>query len=163
MRNVVGLATPLGNEFVWPLGSEDRIRFDSDDFHALGYYYLIAPAFEHFAQRDAGIGITSMNVMLCLKKDDLTAVEDILKNLESVIAARPKLWKELLGTIQYPNEQPKPINPLLFRRRALSLLDVLCRLVTKARLEGKWVVYGNGVCYRALCGIKLPPGTVEYS
>jgi len=163
MRHVIGLATAQGNEFVRPLGSEDRIRFDSDDFHAQGYYYLIAPAFEHFAQRDAGIGITSMNVMLCLKKDDLTAVEEILKKLEGVIGVRPKQWKELLGSVQYPNEQPYPINPLLFRSRALSLLDVLRRLVAKARLEGKWVVYGNGVCYRALCGIKLPPGTVEYS
>jgi hypothetical protein len=163
MRHVIGLATAQGNEFVRPLGCEDRIRFDSDDFHAQGYYYLIAPAFEHFAQRDAGIGITSMNVMLCLKKDDLPAIEDILEKLEGVIRAGPRQWKELLGTVQYPNEQPNPINPLLFRSRALSLLDVLRRLVTKARLEGKWVVYGNGVCYRALCGIKLPPGTVEYS
>ncbi|MFZ6816239.1 hypothetical protein ACO0K3_17340 [Undibacterium sp. Rencai35W] len=163
MRHVVGLSSAKDQELRWPLDVENRMRFDSGHFQTLGYFRLLALAFDHYAQRDARIGISSINVMFYLDGEDLVATLEILLRLENEIADMPERWKTFLGTVQYPGRQPKRIEPLLFKRRAMALLGSLRALTQKAMDQGKMVVYGNGVCYRYLCGIKLPPGTVEYS
>ena len=163
MRHVIGI-TPNEQEYLWPLESEDRIRFDTDNFHSLGYFDLFAPHFERFAQRDSQIGIESMNVLFVLDDSDLKEVLVFLSELEGNLAKYPHSWRTYLGEVHPPRKAPIiRIEPLLFRHRAIGIVNILQKLVIKALDQGKRLVYGNGVLYRHLCGIKLPPGTVEYS
>lgn len=163
MHHIIGLYTSKKTEQLWRLESQDQIVFRSDCFHSLGYFYLIAPAFEKYAQRDAGISITSMNVKFCLRSDDLNNAMEILNNFEVALYRRPTNWRENLGETQYPRQPRRPIQPLLFRERLSRLVHKLRALVLKAQALDAGLVYGNGVCYRSLRGIKLPPGTVVYS
>ncbi|POA31788.1 hypothetical protein C1884_09220 [Pseudomonas sp. GW460-R15] len=160
MHHVIGLYTSRKTERLWLLDPHDRIIFRSDCFHSSGYFSLIAPAFEKYAQRDAQISITSINVMSCLRSDDLNDALAILNNLEIELNQQPTSWREYLGEIQYPRQARRPIQPLLFRCRAIRLVHMLRELVLKAQTQDKCLVYGNGVCYRSLCGIKMPPGVV---
>jgi hypothetical protein len=160
MHHIIGLYTSEKTEHLWSLDAEDRIVFRSECFHTLGYFSLIAPAFERYAQRDAGIGIESMNVMFRLRNDDLADVLAILKDLETQLCQQPKSWQEYLGEIQHPRQDKRPIKPLLFRRRAVRIVQRLRALMLKAQVHDKCLVYGNGVCYRALSGTKMSPGTV---
>ncbi len=163
MRHVIG-TTPNEQEFLWPLESEDRIQFDTDDFHSLGYFYLLAPPFEQFAKRDANTEIYTMNVLFVLDANDLKTVLEALSVLEEQLASYPHSWRTFLGEIHPPRKAPIiRMEPLLFRRRALHLINVLRQRALRALAQGKRVVYGNGVSYRHLCGIKLPPGMIEYS
>jgi len=162
MHHIIGLYTSKKTEHLWPLDPEDRIVFRSDCFHTFGYFSLIAPAFERYAQRDAGIGIESMNVMFRLRNDDLADVLAILNDLETQLCQQPKSWQEYLGEIQHPRQEKRPIRPLLFRSRAVRIVQRLRALMLKTQAHDKCLVYGNGVCYRALCGIKIPPGTVYF-
>lgn len=163
MHHIIGLYTSKKTDQLWRLESQDQIVFRSDFFHLLGYYYLIAPAFEQYAQRDAGIGITSINVKFCLRSDDLNNALEILNNFEIELYERPTSWREYLGEVQYPRQPARPIQPLLFRERLSRLVHKLRALVLKAQALDAGLVYGNGVCYHSLRGIKLPPGTVVYS
>jgi len=160
MHHVVGLYAPRKAEPLWSLEPHDRVIFRTDCFHSDGYFSLIAPAFERYAKRDARIGITSINVMFCLRSDDLDDASAILNNLEIELSQKPKTWREYLGEIQYPGQPRRPIQPLLFRSRAFRIVHRLRALVLKAQAQDKCLVYGNGVCYRSLCGIKMPPGSV---
>ncbi|EIM13846.1 hypothetical protein PchlO6_2291 [Pseudomonas chlororaphis O6] len=163
MHHIIGLCTSKKTERLWVLDPHDRIIFRTDCFHSYGYFSLIAPAFERYAQRDAQISITSINVMFCLRDGDLEEVLEILKNLEIELYQQPTSWREYLGEIQYPRQSLRPIQPLLFRCRAFWLVHKLRALVFKAQAQEKCLVYGNGVCYRSLRGIKMPPGVVVYS
>ncbi|MFZ4527656.1 MAG: hypothetical protein ACOYNW_04125 [Undibacterium curvum] len=163
MRHVVGLSSAKGEEQRRSLDAKNSIRFDSGHFQTLGYLMLLAPAFDHYAQRDTGIGIFSINIEFSLCGKDLVDTLEILLRLESEIADKPDRWKPLLGTIQRPGQNQEPIEPLLFKHRAIGLIENLRALTLKAMSQGKCVVYGNGVFYRQLCGIKLPPGTIVYS
>ncbi|WP_454562793.1 hypothetical protein [Pseudomonas sp. AIG] len=163
MRHVLGLYTPKNIDRSWLLDDQDLIAFNTDSFHSHGYFSLIASAFEQYAQRDAGIGIGTINVKFQLKRDDLDDALEILNNLETERCQRPARWREHLGTVHYPGQPVRPVQPLLFRSRVLRLVRMLQALVHKAKAGEKWLVYGSGVCYRALRGIKLPPGIEEYS
>ena len=163
MLHAVGLSQ-LHQESVKPLEMASRIRYDTDNFHSLGYFSLISPHFDRFAHRDAGIGIESINVLFALHGNDLTEAIEALTELEAKIISYPAKWKTYLGELHPPNKAPLiRIEPLLFRHRALSIIRQLRDLCTAAIKQGKLVSYGNGVVYRHLCDIKLPPGTVEYS
>lgn len=163
MHHIIGLYTSKKTEQLWQLDPQDQIVFRSDCFHSSGYFYLIAPAFERYAQRDAGMSITSINVKFCLRSDDLNNALEILNNFEMQLYRRPTSWREYLGEVQYPRQPRRPIQPLLFRGRLSRLIHKLRTLVVKAQALDAGLVYGNGVCYRSLRGIKLPPGTVVYS
>lgn len=160
MRHVVGLYTPKKTEQSWLLDPLDRFVFRTDSFHSLGYFSLIASAFERYAQRDAKVGINSINVKFRVSADDLDDALVILRDLETALSQRPISWREYLGEIQYPRQEKQPLRPLLFRRRAVRVIQRLRALTIKAQAEDKCLVYGNGVCYRALCGIRLAPGVV---
>jgi hypothetical protein len=163
MGHVVGIS-PIEQQHVWPLETEGRIRFDTQNFHTLGYFSLLSPAFDHFARRDAQSGIESINVMFVLNKDDLTVALQSLSLLEAQLVSYPQSWRTLLGTKRPPRNAPSiRIEPLLFKRRALAIVGVLRRLVHVGMAQDKRVVYGNGVSYPHLCGIKPQPGTVVYS
>ena len=163
MRHVVGLST-LHQEPVWPLEVASRIRFDTNDFHSLGYFSLVSRRFDKFAHRDASIGIDSMNAMFVLRGNDLTEAIELLTKLEAELNDGPTKWRTYLGELHPPHKAPPfRIEPLLFRHRALSIISQLRSVCVSATAQGRSVVYGNGVLYRHLCGIKLPPGTVVYS
>ena len=105
-----------------------------------------------------------MNVLFVLDATDLKEVLVSLSELESDLVKYPYSWRTFLGEVHPPRKAPiVRIEPLLFRHRAIRIVNVLQKRVIKALDQGKRLVYGNGVLYRHLCGIKLPPGTVEYS
>jgi hypothetical protein len=162
MYHAIGLSA-VGQTHVWPLEVDGRIRFRSHNFQANGYFRLLSPAFESYAQRDAGIDITSINVLLCLTSNDLDDALKSLDDIEHYLETRPAMWREYLGMYQKGREPPIPVAPLLLKSRAKKIVALLRRMVHKAKAENKIVVYGNGVTYRYLCGIKLPPGVKEYS
>ena len=163
MHHAVGLCQ-LHQESVKPLELASRIRFDTYNFHSLGYFALISPHFEKFADRDAGISIESINVLFVLRGNDLTEAIEVLIKLEAKLISHPVKWRTHLGELHPPNKAPLiRIEPLLFRHRALRIIRQLQYLCMAAIQQEKLVCYGNGVAYRYLCGIKLPPGTVEYS
>jgi hypothetical protein len=163
MRHVIGFVEK-GQQYVWPLMAERRIRFDTANFHSLGYFDLIAPAFEPYAQRDANCTIHAINVLFVLEGSDLTDALHLVDGLEVEISRRPAVWREFLGTRHPPRGAPaERIEPRLLRRRALCVLRKLRVALERASLNDWRLVYGNGVSYRHLMGIKLPPGVVEYS
>lgn len=130
----------------------------------MGYFDLIAPAFERYAQRDARSLLQDMNVLLVLQDSDLEEALQLLDGLDADISRRPESWRSYLGTRHPPRGAPTVrIEPLLFRRRAQSLLRMLRAAVERAQTHDWRLVYGNGVSYRHLVGIRLPPGVVEYS
>ena len=63
MRHIIGLSSATGDERRWPLDTEGRIRFDTDDVQSMGYFNLFAEAFDGYARRDAGVGIGTINVL----------------------------------------------------------------------------------------------------
>ena len=161
MHHVVGLS-PKYQERIWPL-ERGQMRFRTDNFHSLGYFLLLSPPFEKYARRDASIGIGSINVMFALKEGDLVGCLQSLEALEQNLQAQPRSWRPFLGTHQAHQGAPSvPVEPLLFRSRALALVAKLRKLASAAA-DGKYLVYGNGVAYAPLCGIKLPAGTLVYS
>jgi hypothetical protein len=162
MRHAIGLSHK-DREVPWPLEHQRLFRFDSDSSHSQGYFWVFAPIFNRYAERDSGINITSINVLIRLQSDDLEEVLHSLQVLQESLEKGPISWREYLGEIQHPGQLPKPLNPLLFRSRALRILFLLRRLVESAHRESKLLVYGNGVCYRHLVDIALPEGTEEYS
>ncbi|MEC5388313.1 hypothetical protein VVD49_21450 [Uliginosibacterium sp. H3] len=107
--------------------------------------------------------ITSINVMFILKKADLEELLPSLLALQEDLEKRPRSWREHLGEVVHPGMPAAPLNPLLFRSRALNILSLLRNLVESALCQNKLLVYGNGVCYRHLIGAVLPEGYEEYS
>jgi hypothetical protein len=185
MHHAVGLGDKRhpGQRPVLPAG---RIRFSTDDERSLGYFTLIAPAFERFAQRDSGTTIFSINVMVKLEGDDLAECSALLSECEASLRASPPTWRLHLGAevstqdgfvarnssggsrsmdarTQEAGRATREMRPLIFRTRALSMVNRLQKLIHTARDAGGTVLYGNGACARALLGTKLPPGVVEYS
>lgn len=185
MRHALGLGDRRqpGQRPVLPSG---RIRFSTDDERSLGYFTLIAPAFEHFAQRDAGTTIFSINVLVKLEGDDLAECSALLSECEASLRASPANWRLYLGDEistqdgfvarhslgegrssdcrgQEAGRTIREMRPVIFRTRALSIVNRLRQLIHTARDSGGSVLYGNGVCARAILGTKLPPGVVEYS
>jgi hypothetical protein len=185
MRHALGLGDRRqpGQRPVLPAG---RIRFSTDDERSLGYFTLIAPAFEHFAQRDAETTIFSINVLVKLEGDDLVECSALLSECEASLRASPANWRLYLGdevSTQYgfvarhssggsrsmdarsqeTGRTIRQMHPLIFRTRALSIVNRLRKLIHTARDAGGSVLYGNGVCARAVLGTELPPGVVEYS
>jgi hypothetical protein len=148
-----------------PLIQEGRIRFDTYDRHAWGYFSLLAPSFEQFAQREAGVTtIFEINVLFALGPDDLPECRRILLDWENRLSSYPDNWRARLEeAISGEQRVRKKIQPLLFRSRALAIVRKLLDLVRVATAARRTLLYGNGVAYRSLCGIPLPPGAVEYS
>lgn len=163
MNRIIGLTSIKNNKIVKPLLKENRILLNTDNAHTEGYFSLIAPHFEHFSQRDAGIGISSINVLVILQKQDLLDVLKIISNINDNLETYPNSWRDFLGTVKSHNQETVRIEPLLFKSRALKILDMLQKTVERAIDLDSVICYGTGVCYTSLCGIKLPPGTKTYS
>ncbi len=163
MRHAIGLINFPSEESVFPADEEGRIRFSTLNFHAKGYFNLIAPLFDEFGRRDAKATIMTINIQFVLTGKDLPIAQDKLKILRSELNAYPTMWNSLLGTYQKPGCSPIDINPVLFRSRAYGILNLLENLILTAIRSGKSVIYGNGVCYSRIVGEELPPGVKVYS
>ena len=160
MRHAIGFS----DQERFPLKPYGRIKFDTSNFHSMGYFELLSTPFDRYAHRDAHASISLINVLFVLKGNDLIEALQLLQELEAKVSAQPEAWREFLGTCHPPRGAPViRIEPLLFKGRALSLISKLRSTIQYAQSNGLGVVYGNGVCYRHLLGIKLPPGTEEYS
>jgi hypothetical protein len=162
-RGAFGFIDPTQDP-IWPLALDGRARFGAEDVHAHGYFSLVAPVFETYAQRDSGIGMFALNVLVVLRPDDFEQVRAALAALREELESFPRCWRVFLGERHPANGAPiVRLEPLLFRSRATAIIDRIERSLDIAAATGRYLVYGNGVVYRHLWGIRLPPGTVEYS
>ena len=80
----ISLAKNLGG--TGPLRPEQRYRFNTWRDEAKGYFDHIAPAFEHYAERDCKTSIRSMNVLIRLHGEDLYDALEICDRLELDLA-----------------------------------------------------------------------------
>lgn len=160
---VVGLSDAKLNERVWPLREKPRMRFNTLHHQTLGYFDLIADSFDKFAERDAGIGISSINVLFCLREADLYEALKICNSLKDFLAGNPNSWRTYLGTEKHPGGIEIKVEPLLFKSRAIRIIGHIESMINLAISNGYAVVFGNGVAYRALCGIPPIPGVYTYS
>jgi hypothetical protein len=163
MRHVVGLSNVLIPSDMRPLDLEGRLRFDTSDQRALGYFEIISRGFDEFSNRDSGVEITSLHAFFRLSGNDLSQARDVLNRIEAQVVAGPESWRPFLGTCQRGQGPVIRMEPLLFKRRTLGLLRNLQALVLQAAEQGKAVCYGNGAAYRAFCDVRLPPGGEYYS
>lgn len=162
MMHIAGIASPDSSGRL-QLDRAGQLRFGTNSPHAEGYFWLIGPLFNEYALRDAGVEIFSINVMFALHKDDLVSALDDLSRLELEIKNRPTMWREYLGETHVPGQPPMQRKPLLFRSKALKIIQRLRGMIDSALRSGRLVAYGNGVCYRYLANIALPDGAEEYS
>lgn len=162
MWHVVGFSNP-DQLYLWPLISEHRFCFDTDDFVTMGYFDLIGPCFNKFSLRDSGTEVLPFGVLFALKDDDLNECVDILSRLHAELSQRPRSWSVYLGTYSATRKPTVRIEPTLFRRKAQFIVHHLIGMANIAKHEKLHLVYGNGVSFRHLCGIPLPPSTEEYS
>jgi len=142
---------------------EGRIRFDTWHLQTRGYFEVFAPHFDQFARRDSDTEIDSMHVFFSLSGNDLNTALDILSRIENEVSAGGDSWRPYLGTIQRAGQPVARMEPVLFKKRAVTLVRRLRALALRASNQGKAVCYGNGACYHAYCGAKLPAGTEYYS
>lgn len=148
----------------WPLALDERMRFYAGNVHTDGYFSLLAPVFESYAQRDSGIGMFALNVLVVLRPGDFEPVRAALAQLRGEIKSFPRCWRLYLGERHPANGAPiVRLELLLFRRRAIAIIDRIEKSLDIAAATGRYLVYGNGVLYRPLWDIRLPPGTVQYS
>ena len=162
-RGAFGFIDPT-RDSKWPLALDGRARFSTQSVHAGGYFSLVAPVFETYAQRDSGIGMFALNVLVVLRPGDFEPVRASLTALREELKSFPRCWRVFLGERHPANGAPiVRLEPLLFRSRATAIIEMIERSLDIAAATGRYLVYGNGVVYRHLWGIRLPPGTVEYS
>lgn len=148
----------------WPLALDGRARFDRWNVHTDGYFSLVAPVFETYAQRDSGIDIFALNVLVVLRPGDFEPVRSALAALREQMRSSPRCWRVFLGEHHPANGAPiVRLEPLLFRGRAIAVIDRIERSLDIAAATGRHLVYGNGAFIRHLWGIRLPPGTEHYS
>jgi len=163
MYHVIGVSPPE-QQYLWPVRVQPRFRFDTRDFRTHGYFWLLGRFFEPLAQRHAEQSLFSINTLLALRESDMDEAISALDEAEERLRLYPNAWREHVCDMHPPRGAPVVrVEPMLLRSRALSLAAKIRGMVTSARFRGDNVVYGNGVSYRHLCGIPLPPGVVEYS
>ena len=148
----------------WPLALDGRVHFRTKNVHTLGYFSLLAPIFQTYARRDSSSDIEALNVLIVLRLSDFEPVMAALAARREEIQSLPRSWRDFLGEIHPPRGAPAiQLEPLLFRNRAIATIDKIESSLKIAAGTGRCLVYGSGVLYRHLCGISLPPDTVEYS
>jgi hypothetical protein len=146
-----------------PLPYQTRRTFEHWETQAGGYFDLIGPFFEHMAIRQCGIPLQSINVLLVLSKLELIDAVAIADTMLQQFCQLEEKWSHHQGSEKAPGKAERQIYIALYRRRLLAIVNWLRRVFVRAIDAEHCVVFGNGVCYRMLCGIKLPPGTMTYS
>jgi hypothetical protein len=157
MMHVVGFGDDGSDPRMRSLLSDGQLRFNTADWHTLGYFLILAPLFDYFARRDSELEIFSMHVAFTLDQRDLNECVAILRSCQGKLVEYPARWRPDLGeerTGMGAEQVAIPIRPLLFRERALAIVDKLLRLAQEAMASGRPVLYGNGAYYRRLCNIR---------
>jgi len=156
---VLGLAEGPLSEDLAPLSEQTRVPPRARFLE--GYLNEIAPAFQEFSDR--GEDILRLHSFASISPDQFERAKGTCDRLRKSLSARPDAWRVHLGTIKFPGQAEKPFEPLVVRRRALTIIDRIEWLLDRARDVEGTVVFAGGAWYVPLCGIKLPPGTVHYS
>jgi hypothetical protein len=156
---VLGIARQPIEEGLVPL--EHRLQFNRRKPPMLGYFLLVAPAFQEFTLR--GEPIEGLHVLARASGLSLARGLELCSEVETSLLGRPDAWRHHLGTIKHPGQPELPLQPLIVRRRALAMLSHLRSLFVLAQREEAEVVFANGAFYMPLSGIKLGPGEEYYS
>ncbi len=163
MKNVIGIFEAPAYEAGKPLRAADRVVFEAWNSEEAGYFDLIAPLFEDFAQRDAGIGLHSINVLIVFSGADLQQAIQRINEMIGESHRRPIEWSHHLGTFKEPGQPEREVHVSLYTRRLIAVLRRLRAMFSEAHSKRYCVVFGNGVARIALLGERLPPETEIYS
>lgn len=145
------------------LPSQGRVTFEDWKTQLGGYFELIAPFFDEVAKRQCGIALQSINVLVVLSGSELIEAIERTDEMSRHFSTLERTWTHHQGSEKLPGEPERQVYVTLYRARLMSIVSWLRLTFVNARDAGQCVVFGNGVCYRMLCGIKLPPGTEAYS
>jgi hypothetical protein len=163
MRHVFGTFPESTYRVGEPLPRQSRIAFEHWETHAGGYFDLIGPFFKDMALHQCDTELHSINVLFVLSGPELLEATARTNKMLKQFAALEHAWRHHQGRQKVPGQPERQVYVTLYRRRLVSIVNWLQRMFTSAYNAGHCVVFGNGVCYRMLCGIKLPPGTKVYS
>ncbi len=163
MRRAFGIGIQKHGDVGLLLSQSSRIDFESWETELGAYFDLIAPNFDDYAQAQCWTDLSSLNVMVVLEGRDLLEairrIDVLLAKYENGAAT----WQHFQGTEKRPGQDEREVYVKIERHRFLLALRWLRRLFNKAMVQNSPIAYGTGVCRRALCDIKSPPGTVTYS
>ncbi len=164
MTNVIGILEAPAYESGKPLCHRFLIQFVSfKETENTGYFNLITPFFEDFAQRDAKCSFHFINVLVVLSGSDLSvAIERTEKMLEK-FGKFQKEWLEDLGTVKEPGQPVREVQIRLHKKRLLAVVRMLRAMFSTARENQHCVVFGNELCVIPLLGEIIPEGTKIYS
>lgn len=157
----IGIAKEGGTGLL--LEQSSRIDFESWKTVVGAYFDLIASSFDDFAQTQCLTDLRSINVMVALEGQDLSEAVNRINILIEQYLINEMSWDHYQGTEQLPGQEERRVYVTIQRHGLLLALRWVRRLFCRARMQGKFAVYGTGVCRRALCEIKSPPGTLTYS
>ena len=163
MRHVFGTFPESTYHAGEPLPRRSRVAFNHWETQSGGYFDLIGPFFNDMAQRQCGIELQTINVLFVLSGADLIEAIARTKAMHVQFATLEDKWRHHQGSEKLPGKPERQVLVILYRKRLMAIVAWLEGMFMSAYETGHCVVFGNGVCYRMLCGIKLPPGTVEYS
>jgi hypothetical protein len=162
-RHVFGTYPAATYEGGRPLPPQSRVVFRCPETQQSGYFDLIAPFFDDFATRSGGPELRGINALVVLNKLDLVKAIDRTTTMAVQFADFESKWVYHQGSVRAPGQPERQIYITLYKHRLLSIVGWLRNMFQAALDRDHCVVFGNGVCGRMLCGIKLPPGVVEYS
>ncbi|PTQ83916.1 hypothetical protein [Agitococcus lubricus] len=163
MKHVFGVFPEKKYISNMPLPISSRFSFEDWNTQEGGYFDLIAPFFEQLSIQKCGIGLKSINLLLVISGNELEACIGITNQMLISFSTYEKVWEYYQGSEKAPNQPEKQIYLTLHRLRLMAIIKWLRRYLIEARDSGYCFIFGNGVCYRMLCEIKLPAGTIVYS
>ncbi len=146
-----------------PLPPQSSFTFEHWETQSGGYFDLIAPFFEGMAIRQCGIALQSINVLVVLSKCEIPEAIALTDTMLQRFGRLQENWSHHQGSEMAPGEAERQIYVTLYIRRLIAIVNWLRNIFIRTLDAEHCVVFGNGVCYRMLCGIKLPPGTEVYS
>lgn len=162
MRQILGEYPGKSYPLETALPASARIVFDSWATQLGGYFELIAPYFDRFACRNGGAELGSINALMVLDSRDLelaiTLTDQILKEFSTL----PISWRYHQGSVKSPGIPERQVYVVLYKRRLLSVVSWLKTVFAGALDRDHCVIFGNGVFYRILAGVRHD-GSVTYS
>lgn len=163
MRHVIGTFPEPEYGGGQALPRQGRVAFEDWETQPGGYFELIAPFFEDIAKRQCGVALQSINVLVVLSGSDLTEGIARTEAMIQKFSTLERTWQLHQGSEKLPGEPERQVYVTLYRSRLTAIVNWLKQIFANAHDAGHCIVFGNGVCYSMLCGIKLPPGTEVYS
>jgi hypothetical protein len=153
--HVIGLTAETNRDRVAlaTLEAPNKWRFDTWNEHTGAYLDLFVESFNGYSRRDSETDLVGVHALVHLNGSDLIDALVICDSIERDLLERPGSWRAFIGVIREPGKDERRIEPLMFRRRALTCVARLRALIRRAVSERKAVVCGSGAYYRALCGI----------